>query len=59
MVKAGLDGLKNNATNPAQGMAALVQDALDRSALLSFHSIGPQNDLPIVSDEHVCNVLHS
>ena len=56
---AGLDALKNNAANPAQAMAALVQEALDRSVLLSFHCIAAQNDLPLLSNEHVCNALHS
>ena len=59
MVKAGLDALKNNAANPAQAMATLIQKALDRSVLLYFHCIVAQNDLSIVSDEHVCNILHS
>ena len=59
VAKAGLDALKNNTTIPAQATAALVQEALDRSMSLSFHCIVAQNDLPIVSDEHVCNVLHS
>ena len=59
MVKAVLDALKNNTANPTQVMAALVQEALGRSVLLSFHCIAAQNDLPIVSDEHVCIVLHS
>ena len=59
VVTARLDALKNNASNPAQATTALVQEALDRSALLSFQYIVAQNDLPFVSDEHVCNVLHS
>ena len=59
VVKAGLDALKNNAANLAQATNALVQEALDRSVLLSFHCIVAQNDLATVSDEHVCNVLHS
>ena len=59
VVKARLDSLKKNATNPTQAIAALVQEALDRSVLLSFHCIAIQNDFPIVSFEHVCNVLHS
>ena len=59
VVKAGWDNLKNNAANPAQTTAALEQETLDRSVLLSFHCIAAQNDVPIVSDEHVCNVLHS
>ena len=56
VVKAGLDALKNNAANPTQATAALVQEALDRSVLLSFHCIAAQGELSI---EHVCNVLHS
>ena len=56
MVKAGLDSLKNNAANPAQVTATLLQEALDRSVSLSIHCIAAQNDLPIVLDEHVCNV---
>ena len=59
VVKLGLDALKNNVANPTQVMGALVQEGLDRSVLLSFHCIFAQNDLPIVSDENVCNVLHS
>ena len=59
MVKAVLDSLKNNAANPAQTTASLVQKALDRSMLLSFHSIAAQNDSTIMLNEHVCNVLHS
>ena len=59
MVKAGLDTLKNNAVNPTQAMAMLLQEALDRSVLLSFQCIVAQNHLAIASYEHVCNVLHS
>ena len=59
MVKAGLDAFKNNAANPTQTTVALVQEALDRSVLLSFHCIATQNDFPLVPDEHVYNVLHS
>ena len=59
VVKAGLDCLKNNAANPTQAIATLVQEALDRSVLLSFHCIAAKNDLSIVLDEHVCHVLHS
>ena len=58
-MKAGLGSLKNNPTNPVHATAALVQEALDKSVLLSFHCIVVQNNLPIVLDEHVCNVLHS
>ena len=59
VVKARLGALKNNAANPTQTTAALVQEALDRSVLLSFHCIATQNGLAVVSNEHVCNVLHS
>ena len=59
VVKAALDALKNNPADPTQAMAALLQEALDRSVSLSFHCIAAQNELPIVLDEHVCNVLHS
>ena len=59
VVKAGLDALKKIVANPAQTTATLVQEALDRLVLLSFHCIAAQNNLPIVSDEHVCNVLYS
>ena len=40
--KAGLDSLKNHALNPAQIMAATLQEALDRSVVLSFHCIFAQ-----------------
>ena len=55
----GLESLKNHAANPAQATAAMVQEALDKSVLLSFSLHCCTNDLPIVPDEHVCNVLHS
>ena len=42
VVKAGLDSLKNHALNPAQTMAATLQEALDRSVVLSFHCIVAQ-----------------
>ena len=42
VVKAGLDALKKNAANPAQATAAMVQEALDRSVLLSYHCIVAQ-----------------
>ena len=41
-VKAGLDSLKNHELNPAQTMAATLQEALDRSLVLSFHCIVAQ-----------------
>ena len=60
MVNAGLETLKNHAANPAQATAAMVQEALDRSVLLSYHSLHCcRNDLLIVPNEHVRNVLHS
>ena len=39
VIKAGLDSLNNHATNPAQTTVALLQEALDRSVVLSFHCI--------------------
>ena len=36
VVKAGLDSLKNHATNPAQTTVALLQEALDRLVVPSF-----------------------
>ena len=39
VVNAGLETLKNHAANPAQATAAMVQEALDRSVLLSYHCI--------------------
>ena len=36
VVKTRLDSLKNHALNPAQTMAAPLQEALDRSVVLSF-----------------------
>ena len=42
VVKAGLDSLKNHALNRAQTMAATLQEALDRSVVLSFHCIFEQ-----------------
>ena len=39
VVNAGLESLKNHASNPAQPIAAMVQEVLDRSVLLSFHCI--------------------
>ena len=58
VVKAGLDSLKNHALNPAQTMAATLQEALDRSVVLSFHCIVAQMIWHVVSEEHVCNVVH-
>ena len=37
VVNAGLESLKNHAVNPTQAIAAMVQEALDRLALLFFH----------------------
>ena len=37
VVKAVLDSLKNHTLNPAQTMVATLQEALDRSVVLSFH----------------------
>ena len=37
VVNAGLESLKNHAANSAQPTAARVQEALDRSVLVSFH----------------------
>ena len=42
VVKARLDSLKNHALNPAQTMVATLQEALDRSVVLSFHCIFAQ-----------------
>ena len=42
VVKAGLDSLKNHALNPAQTMAATLQEALDGSVVLYFHCIVAQ-----------------
>ena len=42
VVNAGLESLKNHAANPAQATVAMVQKALDRSVLLSFHCIVAQ-----------------
>ena len=42
IVEAGMDSLKNHATNLAKGMATLLQEGLDRSMLLSFHCIVAQ-----------------
>ena len=39
VVKAGLETLKNHAANPAQATVAMIQEALDRSVLLSCHCI--------------------
>ena len=39
---AGLDSLKSHAPNPTQTMVALLQEALDRSMVLSFHCIVAQ-----------------
>ena len=42
VVNAGLESLKNHATNLAQATTAMVQEALDRSVLLSYHCIVAQ-----------------
>ena len=42
VVKARLDSLKNHALNPAQTMAATLQEAIDKSMVLSFHCIVAQ-----------------
>ena len=42
VVNAGLESLKNHAANPAQATAARVQEALDKSVLLSYHCIVAQ-----------------
>ena len=42
VVKAGLNILKNHALNPAQTMVVILQEALDRLVVLSFHSIVAQ-----------------
>ena len=42
VVNAGLENLKNHATNLAQATAAMVQEVLDRSVLLSYHCIVAQ-----------------
>ena len=39
VVNAGPESLKNHATNPAQCTTAMVQEALDKSMLLSYHCI--------------------
>ena len=57
MVKAGLDSLKNHATNPAQTIVALLEGALDKPVVLSFHCIVAQM-ICVASKEHVCNVFH-
>ena len=41
-MKVGLDSLKNHALNPTQTMAATLQEALQRSVVLSFHCIVAQ-----------------
>ena len=41
-MKAGLDSLKNHALNLAQTMEALLQQALDKSVVLSFYCIVAQ-----------------
>ena len=42
VVKAGLDSLKNHATNLAQTIATLLQEALNRLVVLPFHCIVAQ-----------------
>ena len=42
VVKVGLDSLKNHALNPTQTMAATLQEAVDRSVVLSLHCIAAQ-----------------
>ena len=41
-MKAGIDILKNHAANAVQTTTALLQEALDKSVLLSFHYIVAQ-----------------
>ena len=53
VVKAGLDSLKNHALNPAQTMAATLQEALDRSVVLSFHCIVAQM-IYILCQKNMC-----
>ena len=42
VAKARLDSLKNHALNPTQTIAATLQEALDKSMVLSFHCIVAQ-----------------
>ena len=42
VVNAGLGSLKNHVADPAQATAAMIQEALDKSVLLSFHCIVAQ-----------------
>ena len=53
VVKAELDSLKNHALNPTQTMVATLQEAFDRSVVLSFHCIVAQM-IYILCQKNMC-----
>ena len=55
VMKAGLESLKNHAANPTQAKAVLLQEALDRSVVLSFHCIVAQM-ICILCHKNICTM---
>ena len=58
MANAALESLKNHAANPAQATIARGTGGAGQVSVTVFSLHCCTNDLPVVLDEHVCNVLH-